>query len=365
MHITINQAAYDRVNDVRVETTSSIMISYSCRDRNTLKKRYWYRPYKLNCSKKGASAMNFCDRAVRLISNLSVIYLSYLTFFIVILSITPSLITAQDRTTPVPTATPIADAVQEAIDRAHTLMMTNADWQDVYPDGFTQFIEGSWMVLVPAGCFTLGNDPALDIGVGGDDGGEHCFDTPYWIDQYEVTQAQYHAFIDSEVDGLNLLQYGTLPQVEITIGDAVAYCEERGGQLPNEVEWEYAARGVDGWWFPWGNASEDNYAVWQTEAAMAVGSLPAGVSWVGAYDLAGNVWEMTRSQYADYPYNADDGRETWIEDDVFLPYVIRGGSWSYFRDTDIRSAYRGAIEATYLADGVGFRCIRALDTIEP
>ena len=62
-----------------------------------------------------------------------------------------------------------------------------------------------------------------------------------------------------------------------------------------------------------------------------IGTYPTGASWVGAFDLSGNVWEWTQSTYDQekypYPYNPDDGREQLdIINDTRK--VLRGGSWS-------------------------------------
>ena len=89
--------------------------------------------------------------------------------------------------------------------------------------------------------------------------------------------------------------------------EAEAYANWRGGRLPTEAEWEYAARGPNSLIYPWGNefdgtklnfcdtectydwrdaSVDDGY-----EKTAPVGSYESGKSWVVAYDLAGNIWE--------------------------------------------------------------------------
>jgi formylglycine-generating enzyme required for sulfatase activity len=59
-----------------------------------------------------------------------------------------------------------------------------------------------------------------------------------------------------------------------------------------------------------------------------VGSFPAGATPEdGIYDLAGNVWEWTRSVYRNYPYEPDDGRED-MDNPAGKTLVLRGGGWN-------------------------------------
>ena len=77
-------------------------------------------------------------------------------------------------------------------------------------------------------------------------------------------------------------------------------------------------------------------------------------SWVGAQDMAGNVWEWTRSGFREYPYGMSDGREESGED----AYVMRGGSFGDSIDS-IRSAFRNRFDSNYVSNFSGFRCSRS------
>ena len=150
---------------------------------------------------------------------------------------------------------------------------------------------------------------------------------------------------------------------------ADAYCKWRGGRLPSEAEWEYAARGPDGLVFPWGNELIEDHVVRIFQLVPEykippVGSKPEGVSWVGAYDMSSSLFEWVNSIYRPYPYDASDGREAHIEEDSSSERVLRSGSWYHnvadalLEDNITTSArYRnlpGNVHWSY-----SFRCVRA------
>ncbi|MFV9504013.1 MAG: formylglycine-generating enzyme family protein [Oscillochloridaceae bacterium umkhey_bin13] len=118
------------------------------------------------------------------------------------------------------------------------------------------------------------------------------------------------------------------------LNDGYVYC------LPSEPEWEYAARGLERRTYPWGNqppdgelANFDNcYGGTTAVGCFAAGATPGGAVPPGAtaprlFDLAGNVWGWTRSEYRNYPYNANDGRENPAEP-AKKYFTVRGGSWA-------------------------------------
>jgi len=131
---------------------------------------------------------------------------------------------------------------------------------------------------------------------------------------------------------------------------AKAYCVHQGWRLPTEAEWEVAARGRAGTFYPWGNEAPNAELTVLAGAGEPepVGSRPRDKSWVGAMDLGGNVREWTATDYAPYPGGqVAPGRNGKVNRGGSCVMEVANFSASYARDVDAPDASR---------PDLGFRC---------
>jgi formylglycine-generating enzyme required for sulfatase activity len=236
------------------------------------------------------------------------------------------------------------------------------------------------MVRVPAGVFLMGSDDGPD-----DERPRHKVEVgEFSIDRTPVTNAQFAAFLNKagvkgpngehwyDVDDNDARihqrngkwvpdsQYENHPAVEVSWFGAGAYCQWAGKRLPNEAQWEKAARGTDGRKYPWGNEPPDrSRAHFSTgyNQTVPVGSFPKGASAYGLLDMAGNTWEWVSSAYLPYPYNAYDGREDLTRR---LDRGTRGGGHDSTAE-QLSASYRGRHVSRNFRSGhhnIGFRCAR-------
>jgi len=252
---------------------------------------------------------------------------------------------------------------------------TNADcgWF-VGPDDLSPAGE---MCEVPAGTYRIGESA-----------NEVSLESAVYVDRFEVTNARYKLFYDSDQKDANRpvcnpgdKTWNTAPPyfpqdredhpvVCVNRAQAAAYCLWAGKRLPRGIEWEAASRGDDGRSYPWGEDSPAGLANCQntagtpgdycnetyppntcTDGATATVcpdtapiydvdgavTLPDGASVFGHLHTSGNVWE-------------------WVSDAAGNDGIIRGGSWAdFFGELEVWSELAVSPES-YEKTTVGFRC---------
>lgn len=224
------------------------------------------------------------------------------------------------------------------------------------------------MVAIAAGTYTIGRDGADPL-----EQPEHRVDLPaFYIDRAEVTNAAYKTFVDATSHKPPSNWNGTsfpegrddFPVTGVTWQDAADYAAWAGKRLPTEVEWEAAARGVDGRVYPWGNgfragvanigSKPDRPTPEQYPAGIReAGRYPDGASSAGAVDMIGNAWEWVADEIKVYPGNTES--ELDLEPGVTYR-VIRGGAYDGSKVND--ATYRGYLDGSLPYPKVGFRCVK-------
>ncbi len=246
------------------------------------------------------------------------------------------------------------------------------------------------MVLIPAGTFQMGSEDGDN-----DEQPVHIVHLDaFYMDKYEVTNAQFKAFLDANLDwqkgnidgkfhdGDYLYDWSGTdypsgkadhPVVWVSWYAAMAYAEWAGKRLPTEAEWEYAARGgLEGPKDPWGNTLSDAYTRFRRDYTTPVGRYAA--NGYGLYGMAGNVLEWCLDAYdAEFYAESQNSRNPisgvqtlqWVLDNfTSIPNgsssrVLRGSWWNldaqYLRVTD-----RGRSTPTFTSGLIGFRCARAV-----
>ena len=255
-------------------------------------------------------------------------------------------------------------------------------------------------VSIPADTFLMGSTPEAvdaayqDAKLRSSMLEQHTFDAElpqhqvyldaYEISRYEITNAQYRAFIEATdrptprghngeetwVD--ETFNGGTQPVVGVTWFDAQAFAEWIGGSLPTEAQWERAARGTEARTYPWGDTppkarQHANFAR-RYNCPMPVGQFPKGESSNGIADLAGNVWEWCLDEYSLTAYQRNKGNVSRNPinlrfRDVLRARVIRGGAWDVGR-AFLRSSLRFKFYPLDSTHTIGFRVVRPRQKIK-
>ncbi len=224
---------------------------------------------------------------------------------------------------------------------------------DSTPDG---------MVLIKGGCFVMGTDKTYVY--------EHtmtydtqreqpahkvCVDS-FYLDTHETTQKKWSQWMEGNA---SRLEGDDLAADHVTFREATSYCQKRGGRLPTEAEWEYAAKaGSDKENF-WGDGINGDYAWYSTNSARK--PHPVGTKkpspW-GLYDMMGGVWEWVSDWYDPHYYKNSPIQNPQGPSRTSY-HVIKGASW-----VDDKSFFRAAVRVRGWSDGtetymMGVRCAKS------
>jgi len=194
----------------------------------------------------------------------------------------------------------------------------------------------------------------------------------FWIARYPVTNTQFNAFLNAE-DGCEdarwwngltgahrvpqgpMWRYSNHPREMVSWYEATAFCSWLSHKLgydvrlPDEREWERAARGTDGKAYPWGEEFDTAFVnTMESELSRTtpVGLHPRGVSQEGVHDLSGSVWEWCSNKYQEH----DEWR------------VLRGGSWRN-NSSSARTGRRCYDHPYGRNDDFGFRVVRSASSL--
>ncbi len=265
------------------------------------------------------------------------------------------------------------------------------------------------MVLIPAGEFQMGSND----GTYAEKPVHTVYVKAFYMDKYEVTNAQYKQFVDANPEwqqgkflgknhhnnypiGWNGNNYprgkANYPVAGVSWYAALAYAKWTGKRLPTEAEWEKAARGgLVGQKYPRGNTITPRDANYRRRVGrIPVGQYPANA--YGLHDMAGNVSEWCLDAYDSAFYSAfppegmardplaggqsiqwildnytlDKYTDEWILDNhmnVKPERVLRGGSWLSMAG-GVRCAVRDYDSPAGMSITIGFRCVMDVSSKE-
>jgi formylglycine-generating enzyme required for sulfatase activity len=254
-------------------------------------------------------------------------------------------------------------------------------------------------VFIPAGTFTMGS-PVTQLNRNTDETQFTATLSACWMSQYDITNAQFSAFLNAKSIGINgmyaagayptqaliyassgssdfglhysgnqwipVAGYENAPVIFVTWYGAKVFATYVGGSLPTEAQWEYACRAgtttpfntgtcltnlqANYWWpTPYGTCT--NTVTTSPGKTMPVGSYPANA--YGLYDMHGNVRQWCADWYGTYPTSAQTnptGATTGSSK------VFRGGAWDNFARNCLSACRSSYDPGSYYGD-IGFRVV--------
>ena len=190
------------------------------------------------------------------------------------------------------------------------------------------------MSFIPAGKFNVGIST------------KEIYVDAFYIDKTEVTQKKFKELMGPSIFSFRGENH---PAEQITWQKANAYCQKIGKRLPNELEWEKAAKGGTNTKYFWGNEPDATYAWYGGD--YDIGHHPVGMkkpNSFGLFDTSGNVWEWT---------NSKGETQSKYSENKINKRIARGGSFNISSNL-ITSFSRISLYASSRLFNVGFRCAK-------
>jgi formylglycine-generating enzyme required for sulfatase activity len=226
------------------------------------------------------------------------------------------------------------------------------------------------MILIPEGPSIFGTENPRYLDLGFPPRQTIASLAAFHIAKYEVSNYQYGLCVKygdctvpvSQIEFQDLRKQN-YPVVNVTLFQASIYCQWLGQRLPNQFEWERAARGPDLSDWPWGNSKEPTpetanlpWNEYSPTGLLPVDSNSAGKSPEGIYNLVGNATEWTSSLLIEGSTGYDP-MQVWNGDpatyDGTNTYAQRGGGW--WQNVDEVALFIADLGTSARSD-LGIRC---------
>ncbi len=177
-------------------------------------------------------------------------------------------------------------------------------------------VGGVQQVQIPGGTFVMGHIPrSYDLRLSRESAAVRWSGQPpryatvksFWIDLHEVSVGAYRECVEAGKCSPAICPEGSIdplaglsteislahPQTCVSHSQAETYCTSLGGRLPSEAEWEYASRGPDARFYPWGNEIKDDLP----PGLYPVGRVRSDSSYFGILGMGTNATEWVADAY--------------------------------------------------------------------